>query len=114
LQSFPSRRHQAAERRLRDRRAVLASHDSISAAFATIRREADDRDVLIYHAGYLEGRELPPNKKSLEYNPVEMFDTAQYISSRGTRPNGVRIWNIRQRIRRRGFAGRGLLSDLFD
>jgi NAD(P)-dependent dehydrogenase (short-subunit alcohol dehydrogenase family) len=61
----------------------LVSQDSISAAFATIRREAGDPDVLVYNAGYLEGRELPPEKELLEYIPVEMFDTAQHISSRG-------------------------------
>jgi NAD(P)-dependent dehydrogenase (short-subunit alcohol dehydrogenase family) len=61
----------------------LASQESISAAFVTIRREAGDPDVLIYNAGYLEGRELPAEKELLEYIPVEMFDTAQHISSRG-------------------------------
>ena len=61
----------------------LASQESISAAFVTIRREAGDPDVLVYNAGYLEGRELPAEKELLEYIPVEMFDTAQHISSRG-------------------------------
>jgi NAD(P)-dependent dehydrogenase (short-subunit alcohol dehydrogenase family) len=61
----------------------LVSQESISAAFATIRREAGDPDVLVYNAGYLEGRDLPPDKELLEYIPVEMFDTAQHISSRG-------------------------------
>jgi NAD(P)-dependent dehydrogenase (short-subunit alcohol dehydrogenase family) len=61
----------------------LVSQVSISAAFDTIRREAGDPDVLIYNAGYLEGRELPPDKELLEYLPVEMFDFAQHISSRG-------------------------------
>ncbi len=62
----------------------LVSQDSISAAFATIRREAGDPDVLVYNAGYLEGRELPPDKELLKsVIPVEMFDTAQHISSRG-------------------------------
>ena len=61
----------------------LISEDSISAAFATIRREAGDPDVLIYNAGYLEGRDLPPEKELLEHIPVEMFDTAQHIASRG-------------------------------
>jgi NAD(P)-dependent dehydrogenase (short-subunit alcohol dehydrogenase family) len=61
----------------------LVSQDSISAAFATIRREAGDPDVLVYNAGYMEGRELPPEKELLEHIPVEMFDTAQHISSRG-------------------------------
>jgi NAD(P)-dependent dehydrogenase (short-subunit alcohol dehydrogenase family) len=61
----------------------LVSQDSIAAAFATIRREAGDPDVLIYNAGYLEGRDLPPEQELLEYIPVEMFDTAQHIASRG-------------------------------
>ena len=61
----------------------LASQDSISAAFATIRRDAGDPDVLVYNAGYLEGRDLPADKELLEYIPVEMFDTAQHIASRG-------------------------------
>ncbi len=61
----------------------LVSQDSISSAFATIRREAGDPEVLVYNAGYLEGRDLPPDKELLEYIPLEMFDTAQHISSRG-------------------------------
>ncbi|MGC1411240.1 MAG: SDR family oxidoreductase [Acetobacteraceae bacterium] len=61
----------------------LTSQDSISAAFATIRRDAGDPDVLVYNAGYLEGRDLPPDKELLEYIPVEMFDTTQHIACRG-------------------------------
>jgi NAD(P)-dependent dehydrogenase (short-subunit alcohol dehydrogenase family) len=61
----------------------LTSQESIAAAFATIRRDAGDPDVLVYNAGYLEGRDLPPEKELLEYIPVEMFDTAQHIASRG-------------------------------
>ncbi len=61
----------------------LVSQTSISAAFATIRRDAGDPDVLVYNAGYLEGRDLPPEKELLEHIPVEMFDTAQHIASRG-------------------------------
>ena len=61
----------------------LVSEQSISSAFASIRREAGDPDVLIYNAGYLEGRDLPPEKELLEHIPVEIFDTAQHISSRG-------------------------------
>jgi NAD(P)-dependent dehydrogenase (short-subunit alcohol dehydrogenase family) len=61
----------------------LVSQESIAAAFAAIRREAGDPDVLIYNAGYLEGRDLPPEKELLEHIPVEMFDTAQHIASRG-------------------------------
>jgi NAD(P)-dependent dehydrogenase (short-subunit alcohol dehydrogenase family) len=61
----------------------LSSQDSISAAFATIRGEAGDPDVLVYNAGYLEGRDLPPDQELLEYIPVEMFDTTQHIACRG-------------------------------
>src|SRR5580692_2025050 len=61
----------------------LVSQDSISAAFATIRREAGDPDVLIYNAGYLEGRDLPPEKELLEHVPVEILDTALHIACRG-------------------------------
>jgi len=61
----------------------LVSQESISTAFATIRREAGDPDVLIYNAGYLEGRDLPADKELLEYVPVEMLDTGLHISARG-------------------------------
>src|SRR5215468_11910440 len=61
----------------------LVSQDSISQAFAAIRREAGDPEVLIYNAGYLEGRDLPPEKELLEYVPVEMLDTGLHISARG-------------------------------
>jgi len=40
----------------------LVSQDSISRAFATIRREAGDPEVLVYNAGYLEGRDLRPTR----------------------------------------------------
>ena len=61
----------------------LVSSDSISKAFAQIRKEVGDPEVLVYNAGYLEGRDLPPEKELLEHIPVEMFETAQHISSRG-------------------------------
>lgn len=61
----------------------LSSQDSVATAFAAIRQDAGDPDVLIYNAGYLEGRDLPPGQELLEYIPVEMFDTAQHIASRG-------------------------------
>lgn len=61
----------------------LVSDTSIAAAFTRIRSEAGDPEVLVYNAGYLEGRDLPPEKELLEHIPVEMFDTAQHISSRG-------------------------------
>jgi NAD(P)-dependent dehydrogenase (short-subunit alcohol dehydrogenase family) len=61
----------------------LVSQDSIASAFATIRREAGDPEVLVYNAGYLEGRDLPPDKELLEYVPVEILDTGLHISARG-------------------------------
>jgi NAD(P)-dependent dehydrogenase (short-subunit alcohol dehydrogenase family) len=61
----------------------LVSPASISQAFATIREHVGDPEVVIYNAGYLEGRELPPEKELLEHIPLELFDTAQHISSRG-------------------------------
>jgi NAD(P)-dependent dehydrogenase (short-subunit alcohol dehydrogenase family) len=61
----------------------LASPDSISGAFATIRAECGDPHVLVYNAGYLEGRDLPPEMELLEHTPVEIFETAQHIASRG-------------------------------
>lgn len=61
----------------------LVSQASIANAFAKIRSEAGDPDVLIYNAGYLEGRDLPPDKELLEYVPVEMLDTGLHISARG-------------------------------
>jgi NAD(P)-dependent dehydrogenase (short-subunit alcohol dehydrogenase family) len=61
----------------------LVSQESISSAFATIRSDAGDPEVVIYNAGYLEGRDLPPEKELLEHIPIELFDTAQHISSRG-------------------------------
>src|SRR5499427_8568168 len=61
----------------------LVSPESISRAFATIRERAGDPDVVVYNAGYLEGRDLPPDKELLEHVPVEMFETAQHVASRG-------------------------------
>src|SRR6266446_4553079 len=61
----------------------LVSHASIAQAFATIRETVGDPEVLVYNAGYLEGRDLPPEKELLEHLPVDMFDTTQHIASRG-------------------------------
>ena len=61
----------------------LVSEASVAAAFTRIRREAGDPHVLVYNAGYLEGRDLPPDKELLEHIPIELFDTAEHIASRG-------------------------------
>jgi NAD(P)-dependent dehydrogenase (short-subunit alcohol dehydrogenase family) len=61
----------------------LVSEESIAAAFRRIRNEVGDPHVLVYNAGYLEGRDLPPDKELLEHIPTELFDTAQHVASRG-------------------------------
>ena len=61
----------------------LVSQESITKAFATIRERAGDPAVLVYNAGYLEGRDLPPDKELLEHVPLDIFETAQHIASRG-------------------------------
>lgn len=61
----------------------LVSEESINGAFATIRDTLGEPDVVVLNAGYLEGRDLPPEKELLEHIPVEMFETAQHIASRG-------------------------------
>jgi len=61
----------------------LVSQESIASAFHIIRREAGAPEVVVYNAGYLEGRDLPPEKELLEHIPVEMLDTALHIAARG-------------------------------
>jgi NAD(P)-dependent dehydrogenase (short-subunit alcohol dehydrogenase family) len=61
----------------------LVSSESISGAFATIREKVGDPNVLVYNAGYLEGRDLPPDKELLEHVPLDIFETAQHVASRG-------------------------------
>jgi NAD(P)-dependent dehydrogenase (short-subunit alcohol dehydrogenase family) len=61
----------------------VSRQESVAAAFDSIRRDAGDPEVAVYNAGYLEGRDLPPEKELLEHIPVEMFDTAHHIASRG-------------------------------
>ncbi len=61
----------------------LTSEQSIEQAFDRIRSSVGDPEVLVYNAGYLEGRDLPPDKELLEHVPTALFDTAQHIASRG-------------------------------
>lgn len=61
----------------------LVSEESIQAAFSRIRTEVGDPSVLVYNAGYLEGRDLPPEMELLENIPTELFETAQHIAVRG-------------------------------
>ncbi len=61
----------------------VSSEASIAKAFKWIRAEAGEPQIVVYNAGYLEGRDLPPEKELLEHIPVEMFDTAMHIAARG-------------------------------
>jgi NAD(P)-dependent dehydrogenase (short-subunit alcohol dehydrogenase family) len=61
----------------------LTSQVSIANAFERIRSEAGDPEVVVYNAGYIEGRTLPKEQEFLEFFPVEMFDTALQIAARG-------------------------------
>ena len=61
----------------------LTSPQSISSAFAAIGEAAGEPDIVVYNAGYLEGRELPAGMELLEYIPVETFETAIAIACRG-------------------------------
>jgi NAD(P)-dependent dehydrogenase (short-subunit alcohol dehydrogenase family) len=61
----------------------VASEASIAQGFAAIRRAASEPDVVVYNVGYLEGRELPPDRELLEHVPTAMFELAQDLASRG-------------------------------
>lgn len=61
----------------------LTSERSVAEAFRRIREDAGDPEVLVYNAGYLEGRDLPPEKELLEHVPLEILDTALHIAARG-------------------------------
>ena len=61
----------------------LVSAESVSRAFATIRSRVGDPHVVVYNAGYLEGRDLPADKELLEHVPLEIFETAMHIACRG-------------------------------
>src|SRR5258708_26330258 len=49
----------------------LSRQESVAAAFDRVRREVGDPEGLVYNAGYLEGRDLPPEHELLEYIPAE-------------------------------------------
>jgi len=61
----------------------LVSEESVAGAFGRIRESAGDPSVVVYNAGYLEGRDLPPEMELLEHLPVDLFDTALHIAARG-------------------------------
>jgi NAD(P)-dependent dehydrogenase (short-subunit alcohol dehydrogenase family) len=72
----------------------LVSERSIAAAFRRIREEAGDPEVLVYNAGYLEGRDLPPEKELLEHVPLEI------LTRRCTSPAAAPSWWRRRCCRR--------------
>ena len=53
----------------------LVSEESITSAFERIRTEVGEPTVVVYNAGYIEGRDLPPEMELMENIPTEMFDT---------------------------------------
>jgi NAD(P)-dependent dehydrogenase (short-subunit alcohol dehydrogenase family) len=61
----------------------LSSDDSIKAAFAKIRSDAGEPEVVVYNAGYSDGRELPADKELLEHVPVSILDTGIDVAIRG-------------------------------
>lgn len=61
----------------------LVSEESVASAFDRIRTEAGHPEVVVYNAGYLEGRDLPPDMELMENIPTELYDTAMHIASRG-------------------------------
>ena len=61
----------------------LGAPASISGAFADIRATAGDPELLIYNAGYMAGRALPPEQELLEHFPPELFETAVDVACRG-------------------------------
>ena len=61
----------------------VVDEDSIVRAFAEVRERVGDPEVVVYNVGYLEGRDLPPGKELLEHVPLDIFETAQHLASRG-------------------------------
>jgi NAD(P)-dependent dehydrogenase (short-subunit alcohol dehydrogenase family) len=61
----------------------LTSSKSISSAFAAIGEAAGEPEIVVYNAGYLEGRDLPAGMELLEYISDEIFETAIAIACRG-------------------------------
>jgi NAD(P)-dependent dehydrogenase (short-subunit alcohol dehydrogenase family) len=61
----------------------LASTESVGRAFEVIRNSVGDPEVVIYNAGSMHGRELPPEMELLEHMPVEIFDAVHHIAARG-------------------------------
>jgi NAD(P)-dependent dehydrogenase (short-subunit alcohol dehydrogenase family) len=61
----------------------VASEASIDTAFATMRAQAGEPEIVVYNVGYFYGRDLPPEMELLENTPVEIYDKAQLVAGRG-------------------------------
>ena len=61
----------------------VSKDESIKAAFAEVRKIAGEPEIVVYNAGYLDGRDLPKEMELLEHMPVEIFDTAMAVACRG-------------------------------
>lgn len=61
----------------------VASEASVAEAFAGIRSAAGEPSTVLYNAGYMAGRQLPPESELLEFFPTELFDVALSIACRG-------------------------------
>ncbi len=61
----------------------VASPASITRAFEEVNASVGEPEVVVYNVGYLEGRDLPPEMELLENIPLDLFETAQDLASRG-------------------------------
>ena len=57
--------------------------ESVARAFGEIRELAGEPDIVIYNAGYMDGRDLPDGMDLLEHVPNAVFETAIAVSARG-------------------------------
>jgi NAD(P)-dependent dehydrogenase (short-subunit alcohol dehydrogenase family) len=61
----------------------VSSPESISEAFSSVRARVGDPEVVVYNAGYMAGRSLPPEQELLEHFPLELFEEAIATACRG-------------------------------
>ncbi len=61
----------------------VGERDSVAVAFEHVRNLWGDPEVVIYNAGYIDGRDLPPEKELMEFIPPEVFETAMAVACRG-------------------------------
>jgi NAD(P)-dependent dehydrogenase (short-subunit alcohol dehydrogenase family) len=61
----------------------VGSPESVTSTFKAVREEYGAPEVLIYNAGYMAGRELPPEQELLEHFPTDLFEIALATACRG-------------------------------